>query len=100
MFKPSEWLLCSVCIERMKQSLSAIPVWCGKTSETSSPHSPYSLNSNGDGSNVFVLPGWWISTPFGRGWPAYFASMGFGSNKSIWPGPPFWSSWMTALARA
>ena len=40
------------------------------------------------------------ATSLGGGWPSYFVSIGLGSNRSTWLGPPCMKSWMTAFARA
>ena len=36
------------------------------------------------------------ATSAGGGWPSYLASIGLGSSKSTWLGPPCMNSWMTA----
>ena len=40
------------------------------------------------------------ATSLGGGWPSCFASIGLGSSRSTWLGPPCMKSWMTAFARA
>ena len=40
------------------------------------------------------------ATSLGGGWPSCLASIGLGSRRSTWLGPPCMKSWMTAFARA
>ena len=63
---------------------------------------PYFLKLNGLGISGPGEPWRTITSPFtlsSIGWPAYFASAGFGSNVSIWLQPPPMNSEITAVAR-
>src|SRR5256885_13442456 len=75
----------------------------GSQSDTQMPLSPYCLNERLLGINeLFAVPMAVMTLPndSGIGWPASFSSVGFGSNRSRWLGPPSMNSQITDLARA
>src|SRR5205085_6191228 len=74
---------------------------CGNNSEISIPHCPRFSNLNGlaktfDDASAALS---YLMSP-GNGCPSYFAICGFGSNKSIWLGPPIMKSEIIAFALA
>ena len=93
------WFRCSVYIDRTIARSSACRAMCGSVSENSRPDSPCRANRYGLRSKLPVSFSS-SATSLGGGWPSYFVSIGLGSNRSTWLGPPCMKSWMTALARA
>ena len=73
----------------------------GRSSDISMPHRPRFLNSKGEGIRVPMEAICSTSLVRSRpgGCPSYFFSVGLGSNRSIWLGPPFMKRWITDLAR-
>ena len=59
---------------RANSSLTSMPLW------------PYFLNLNGEGNAPPVLRS--VAYDCGSGLPAYFSSIGLGSNVSTCDGPP------------
>src|SRR3954447_19965114 len=76
---------------------SACAAVLAKSSLISRPLLPYLENLKGDGKAAPVLRSVRRYSP-GKGWPAYLARAGFGSNVSTWEGPPLRKKWMTRLA--
>src|SRR5208283_1097697 len=91
------WLGTSAYIERMTQMSSMFLAVLANNSLTSMPLLPYFWNLKGEGN---ALPVRRSVARFGMGsdLPTYLASMGLGSNVSIWLGPPFMNRWMTRFA--
>src|SRR6185436_14787423 len=93
------WFGTCAYIERTTAMLSACAAVLANSSLISSPLWPYLVNLNGDGKAAPVLRSVRRYSP-GSGLPAYFASIGFGSNVSTCDGPPFRKMWMTRFAFA
>ena len=94
----------SVQQERITVISSTCSAVCGYQSDTHMPLCPYCLKVRFEGIRPFFdVPG--IAVNFGRidsgiGWPAMACSLGFGSNRSTWLGPPSMKSQMMDLAVA
>src|SRR5689334_25431954 len=88
-------------MERIRQISSATFPRCGSNSESSMPHCPCFENLNGLAKTLEEASAAlsYLISP-GNGLPSYLASMGFGSNISIWLGPPIIRREIMALARA
>jgi hypothetical protein len=95
------WLLDSLKHEWTNAILSTCLPRLGKRSLTHFPEAPSRRHSKGDlisGPTSLVKKPVFLSNPTSS-WPSRFASSGLWSQVSIWLGPPFMKSQMTALAR-
>ena len=72
----------------------------GRASEISRPALPHFLKLKGEGISVPGMSPFEMAKLNSRlgAVPASLVSIGLGSNKSTWLGPPFMKSWMTLLA--
>ena len=75
-------------IERMTQSLSACSRIFGNRSEIGSPLSPPGRNVHGEAMTEPTSLNCVGGASIGIGLPSQRSSSGFGSNVSIWAGPP------------
>ncbi len=92
------WLMASVCMERMRQNLSAIFWVYGSRSEIHAPASPHCLPPT---SGCMTLNAFWLAvmpvtrcpprTSSGSAFPWSFWSDGLPSNRSTCDGPPDWN---------
>jgi hypothetical protein len=82
----------------MTQMSSMQEAVCGSRSLTSTPDLPCLLNLNGDGRQLTVRVRTSDGCSNGSGLPAYSASLGLGSNRSMCDGPPDMNRKMIRLA--
>src|ERR1700682_6506381 len=97
-----KWLMPSVQQDRTTVMSSTCCAMLGYQSETQMPLCPYCLKVRLDGIRTFLeVPG--MAVNFGRmdsgiGCPASSTSLGFGSKRSTWLGPPSMKSQMMDFA--
>ena len=87
MFRPSGWLLCSVCIERIRHSSSATVPNCGSTSEISMPHSPVAAEFKRTRKQYVVIVGLMDLHAVGMRLAAAFGQLRLGIEQVHLAGP-------------
>src|SRR5437588_10984646 len=90
----------SATIDRMTQRSSTQVATLGNNSLTAIPELPCFLNLNGDFSKFPVLVRTRLGISNGNGLPLSRSSIGLGSNRSTWDGPPDMKRKMMRLAVA